>query len=71
MQANQNVNIIFVYYYDLLKFFHHLTTAGGAHKKYKAIKEDLNKADHQYITVEEFAAYSGLPTEKVIEVLSK
>jgi hypothetical protein len=29
------------------------------------IKKYLNKEDHQYISVEEFCKYSGLPVEEV------
>ena len=31
----------------------------------KKIKKHLNKEDHQYISVEEFSKYSGLPVEEV------
>lgn len=31
----------------------------------KKIKEHLNKEDHQYISVEEFCKYTGLPIEEV------
>ncbi len=31
----------------------------------KKIKESLKKEDHQYISVEEFCKYTGLPIEEV------
>jgi len=31
----------------------------------KKIKKHLDKQDHQYISIEEFCEYSGLPVEEV------
>lgn len=36
-----------------------------ARRYLKKIKEHLNKEDHQYISVEEFCKYTGLPIEEV------
>lgn len=36
-----------------------------ARRYLKKIKEHLNKEDHQYISIEEFCRYSGLPLEEV------
>lgn len=33
------------------------------------IKKHLKKEDHQYISVEEFAKYSGLPVEEVLRCM--
>ena len=33
------------------------------------IKKHLNKEDHQYISVEEFCKYSGLPVEEVLRCM--
>ena len=33
------------------------------------IKKHLNKEDHQYISVEEFSKYSGLPIEEVLRCM--
>ena len=33
------------------------------------IKKHLNKEDHQYVSVEEFSKYSGLPIEEVIRCM--
>jgi hypothetical protein len=33
------------------------------------IKKHLNKQDHQYISVEEFSKYSGLPIEEVLRCM--
>lgn len=35
----------------------------------KKIKEELSKEDHQFITVGEFCAYTGLKTEEVQPLL--
>ena len=33
------------------------------------IKKLLNKEDHQYVSVEEFSKYSGLPIEEVLRCM--
>jgi hypothetical protein len=33
------------------------------------IKKHLNKEDHQYISVEEFSKYTGLPIEEVLRCM--
>ncbi|RKS03427.1 hypothetical protein C8C84_3185 [Flavobacterium sp. 102] len=35
----------------------------------KKIKKHLNKLEHQYISVQEFCDYSGLPLEEVIRCI--
>ncbi len=36
----------------------------------KRIKEEMGKLEHQFITVEEFATYTGIPMETVSEYIT-
>jgi phosphatidylglycerophosphatase A len=35
----------------------------------RKIKEELNKEDHQMVTIDEFAEYSGIDTELIAEFI--
>ena len=36
----------------------------------RKIKQDLNKEDHQYVTINEFSRFVGVPVEEVEELIT-
>ncbi|RYE02257.1 MAG: hypothetical protein EOP50_00490 [Sphingobacteriales bacterium] len=61
---------LFISYLDILKLYsRQITSASGAHYRYKRIKKALEKEQHQSLTVNDLARYEGVPVEHIVQAL--
>jgi anaerobic glycerol-3-phosphate dehydrogenase len=69
--ALPNPALTFIFPKDIMKVLQHIGSYNGAWKHYSLIKSALGKADHQRITVKEFADYEGFDPLLVMQAIKE